>query len=182
MTPAEYVQLKAFARIDGLGLSLLWMSSFVCYLIGFSSSVWSIVAVVLGISSLFFVAKRLCYFRDFARDGIISFQRGWAFVALVFFYAAVIFALAQYAYFAYLDHGYLMQSVNQMISLPETQLMINQYGMGEALNESLQELQSLRPIDVALNILTTNIMVGMFIGIPIAAIFRSSVSATNKEQ
>ena len=47
MTPAEYIQLKAFARQDGALLFLLWIASFACYIIGISSPLYATVALVL---------------------------------------------------------------------------------------------------------------------------------------
>lgn len=143
-----------------------------CYIVGMSNPSWLMAAFVLAIISLFFVVRRLRWFRDWVRDGNISFMRSWGFVVLVFFYAGLLFALAQYAYFAFLDHGYFMQMTHTMMSQPESEQLIKEYGMTETLNESLHEMQAMRPIDMALNMLTTNIMLGMLVGIPIAALMK----------
>ena len=45
-------------------------------------------------------------------------------------------------------------------------------GMKEQMNEGLKELQNMRPIDYALNMLTFNIMTGFFLGLPIAAVIQ----------
>jgi len=47
-------------------------------------------------------------------------------------------------------------------------------GMTETLDESLAMLGQMRPIDLSLNMLTTNIMLGMLLGLPIAAMIRKS--------
>jgi len=179
MTPAEYVQLKAFARIDGLLLALLWVSSFACYIIGLSRPVWTMGALFLALVSPFFVARRLRLFRDVVRDGAISFRRAWAFVVLVFFYAGILFALFQYAYFAFMDKGYFLQSLQQMMSAPETIQIIQQYGMSDSLGESMAQLRSMRPIDLSLNVLTTNIILGILLGLPIAALMKHDVTTTS---
>ena len=103
MTPEEFYQLKAFARQDGALLSLLWISSFACYILGIATPMLGTVALMLILASPFFAANRLRHFRDGAREGIISFRRGYAYTALVFFYAAILLAAATYIYFAFID-------------------------------------------------------------------------------
>ena len=181
MTATEYVQLKAFARIDGFRLSLLWAVSFACYIAGLNSPGWTLAAAGMSLFSLLFVARCLKSFRDVAREGIISFMRGWAFVILVFFYAGILFALLQYVYFTYLDQGYLLRMLQQMTATPEAQQMISQYGMGDTINENLRLLQTMRPIDMSLNLLSTNIMLGIVLGAPIAAFVKSDTAKANKE-
>lgn len=170
MTAPEYIQLKAFARIDGALLSVLWLCSFGCYVAGLTNPWLSMVGLLLIVLTPFFVAGRLRKFRDEALQGVISFLRAYAYSILIFFYAGILFAIAQYAYFAYLDQGFLLGSLRQMIESPEAAEAIKQTGMGDALNESLNMMGQMRPIDVALNMLSTNISIGIVLGLPIAAL------------
>jgi len=172
LTPAEYVQLKAFARVDGASLALLWIASFVCYVIGITSPTCALAAMLLMVVTPFFAGRRLRKFRDEDRDGVISLMRGWAFVILMFFYAAILLALAQYVYFAYIDQGYLLASFSEMLASPENKTVIEQYGLQQTIDESMQSLAEMRPIDYALNVLTVNITLGIVLGLPIAALTR----------
>ena len=172
MTPAEYIQLKAFARVDGALLAVLWTVSFACYIVGLKNPFYSMVALLLMIATPFYVACRLRRFRDKNLAGIISLLRGWAFVILVFFYAAILLALVQYVYFAYMDHGYLLSSFQEAMSSPDTKQTIEQYGMSQSLNESFQLMGEMRPIDYSLNVLTVNICIGILLGLPVAALMR----------
>ncbi len=173
MTSAERVQLDAFARVDGAMLALLWISSFACYIAGLTNNVLGLAAIILAVASPFFVARRLRSFRDYALEGVISFGRGWAYVILVFFYGGLLFALAQFAYFAYLDHGYMASVVTQMTQTAEFTELMKLYGMQNTFQQVLVEFQQLRPIDLALQGLSTNIVVGIMLGLPIAALMRS---------
>ena len=172
MTPAEYIQLKAFARIDGALLSLLWISCFACSIIGITNTFYGMVALLLMLVTPFFVGKRLAKFRDEGRCGVISLSRGWAYSVFVFFYAAILLAVAQYVYFAYMDHGYMLMSFTNALSTPEAKQMVEHYGIQQAMNESIEMMGELRPIDYALNVLTMNIMAGIVLGLPIAAIIK----------
>lgn len=172
MTPSEYIQLKAFARIDGAMLSILWVASFACYVAGIAQPVYGMVAMVLMAITPFFVGKRLGKFRDEGRDGIISLRRGWAYSVFVFFYAGILLAIAQYIYFAYVDHGYMLLSFSNALSAPETKQMLEQAGLWQTLQDSLEQMGQMRPIDYALNVLTVNIMAGIVLGLPIAALMQ----------
>ena len=168
MTPAEYVQLKAFARQDGALLALLWAVAFILYIIGISNQLLGLAAVMLMLYTPFFVGERLGKFRDYGREGIISFRRSYAYTVMVFFYGGILLAVAHYLYFAFMDKGFLLSQFSKIISAEETQQMLKQYGMTQALDQSLQEMATIRPIDYALNVLTINISLGFILGIPIS--------------
>lgn len=172
MTPAEYIQLKAFARIDGALLSVMWIASFACYVAGVASPMLMLGAMVIAVCSPLFAASRLRKFRDVAREGAISFLRGYAYTLLVFFYASLLFAIAQFAYFQFLDNGYLLSRMTEMMSSAQSQQMIQAYGLKDAVDQSLMLMSETRPIDYAMNYLALNIMAGLLLGVPIAAVMK----------
>ena len=174
MTPAEYIQLKAFARQDGALLALLWISASLLYLVGLSNSIMGMAAVMLLIYTPFFVGGRLRHFRDYGREGIISFRRGYAYTVMVFFYGGILLAVAHYLYFAFMDKGFLMSQFSEVLTSEEGQQFLKQYGMTQAADQSLQEMASIRPIDYALNMLTVNIILGFVLGIPISLVMQRS--------
>ena len=176
MTPSDYIQLKAFARIDGALLSLLWIASFALYIVGLTSPGYGLAAMILAVITPFFVATRLRHFRDESLKGIISFRRGWAYTVYVFFYGGLLFALAQWAYLTFMDQGYMMNTITKTLEAPETAEALRQMGLTDALSESLEQLGQMRPIDLSLNMLTTNILAGIVLGLPIAAVIRRSKS------
>ncbi len=57
-----------------------------------------------------------------------------------------------------------------MMNMEENKRMIETYGLTEAMNESLELMAKTRPIDYALNYLTTNIIIGITAALPIAAL------------
>ncbi len=182
MTPEEYVQLKAFARQDGALLSLLWIGALICYIQGLTNPLMGMAAMVIIVVSPFYAANRLRHFRDYAREGIISFRRGYAYTVLTFFYASLLLAAALYIYFAFLDNGYLLGKFTEMLNSEENRQVLKMYGMTDQINEGLKNLASMRPIDYALNMLTINIMTGFFLGLPIAALMRREVVNMNDHQ
>lgn len=173
MTTQEYIQLRAFARVDGTYVGILWIASFACYLGGLSSPMLGLVGGILAVASPFFAAKRLIKFRDDIRDGEISGRRSMLYYALMFFYASLLFALAQYLYFAFLDGGYLMREYTSMLSSPEMKQAMQAYGMtADQLMEGLKEFANTSPIMTALNIMTMNITIGLICSLPVSLFTR----------
>ena len=164
--------MKAFARIDGAWLALLLIAGFTCYVVGLTSPLYGFLAMITLLVVPFFVGRRLKRFRDDGLDGTMSFLRGWAYVILMFFYGGLLFALAQYAYLTYMDKGYILTTITDVLSAPESVAVMKQMGMDEQVNESLHLLGTMRPIDFALDMLTTLIMAGAVLGLPIAAIVK----------
>ena len=172
MTAPEYIQLKAYARQDGFFLALLWIASFSSYIMGLTNQILAMAALLMAVMSPFFVANRLKKFRDEGREGVISFARSYAYTIFVFFYGAVLLAVARYLYFAYMDNGYLVNSFAKMMTTDEGKMLLEQYGMTQMVDESLAEMAATRPIDYALNILTINISLGFILGVPIGLIMQ----------
>lgn len=181
MTPEEYKQLKAFARQDGALLSLLWIGALICYIQGMTSPIMGTLALMLIIASPFFAASRLRHFRDYARGGVISFRRGFAYFVLMFFYAGLLLAAALYVYFAFIDKGYLLMKLTEVMSSEEGKQAMQAAGMAEQMREGLQQLSEMRPIDYALNMLSFNIITGIFLGLPIAALMQRQVAKVKNQ-
>lgn len=177
MTTAEFRQLRAFARVDGAYLGILWVISFACYLGGLSTEMLGLVGTGLAIWSPLFALMRMKKFRDGARGGILSFRRGVAYYIYMFFYASLIFALAQWAYFAFIDNGYLMRSYVSIMSTTEAQQIIKAYGLTtEQMTENMEMMGEMDPIMIALNFMALNITAGIVLSIPMALIARKDGS------
>lgn len=181
MTPAEYIQLKAFCRQEGALLALLWTASFACYVAGLTQPTLGLVAMLLALATPFFVSYRLGKFRDGCLDGILSFRRGWAFVIFTFINASLLFALVQLVYFTYMDHGQFVAQLREMFAMPENAQMMKGMGMADSLNETLRMMAEMRPIDLVLNILFSNVVIGLIAGLPIAAVTKREVRSTTKK-
>ena len=171
MEVTEYIQLKAFARMDGVLLAVLWTASFAFYVLGLSQPGLGMVAMVLAIITPFFVARRLKKFRDVGRDGVISFRRGLAYTLLTFFYGSLLFALVHFIYFSYMDHGYFFATLTKAMSAPENAQALGKEMMGTVI-ESLQMAGRMRPIDLALTLMMSNLFIGVIASFPIAAVMK----------
>ena len=157
-------------------LSLLWIGSFACYIKGLSSPTLAFAALLLMTLSPFFAASRLRHFRDYAREGFITFKRGYAYTVMSFFYAGLLMAMAIYVYFEFMDHGYLLGMYSTVMDSEEGKRVLEMSGMKEQMMQGLQDLYEMRPIDYAVNMLTAIITAGFVLGLPIAALVQKRVT------
>ena len=156
-------------------LSLLWIGSFACYIKGLSSPTLAFAALLLMTLSPFFAASRLRHFRDYAREGFITFKRGYAYTVMSFFYAGLLMAMAIYVYFEFMDHGYLLGMYSSVMDSEEGKRVLEMSGMKEQMAQGLQDLYNMRPIDYAVNMLTAIIITGLVLALPIAAMLQKRV-------
>jgi len=174
----SYIQLKAFARQDGALLSLVLIASFACMIYA-PGLPW---CNILMFSTPFLVGWRLVKFRNYALDGVISVRRGYAYAVYTYIYASLIFALAQYLYFRFMDNGAFLSMLTNAMNV-----VIQAYkdsGMTtEMFAESIDMLSLMTPIQWAFAFLLQNIMIAIVVSLPIAAVCSRRVSRmTNIKQ
>ena len=166
-----YSQMKAFARIDGALLGLIWIASFACLIGNFTDPLLGFLWLGLLIYSPFFVGNRIARFRKTVLDGKITFLRAYAYAILTFVYAALIFAIAQWGYFSFIDNGFFFDQYRKILIDPQYKEMVRASGMTvKEIKETFRQLNELRPIDIALQFLWMNISISLFIGLPIAGL------------
>ena len=159
------IQLKAFARQDALWLALMWTASFACITLLNAG----LIGDILALATPFLVGKRLCSFRDNALDGNISFRRAFAYSAYTFLYASLVFALVQFAYFQFVDHGAFANNLTTTMRILEP--MYEQNGIGkEQVNNYISILGMITPIQWAFMFMMQNLFIGAVLSLPIAAI------------
>ncbi len=173
-TREEYEQIKAFARIDGAIMGVMWIISFVCFIAQFYMPLLNMAALIFGVASIIISAIRLRNFRDNILDGVISYWRAYGYSLLTYFYAALLLAAAQYIYFQFIDHGFLLNQYTAMTSSPEFKSIMTLYGIkADEMKLTMDTIATLRPIDIALQFLTTNLFLGIVISWPMAALIKS---------
>lgn len=159
------VQVKAFARQGGLFLSLLWLVSFAVMML-VPQSPWG---SLLAMSSPFVVGWLLQHFRNDALGGHISFRRSYAFSVLTFFYASIVFALAQCLYFKFLDDGNFLSILTENLKQLKEAYVQNGIPVKE-LEDGAALIGSLPAIQLAFMFMMQNIFIGLVLSVPVALI------------
>lgn len=156
-------QVKAFARQDGALTALLWIASFAFTVTASGGSLGNL----LLLSTPFFVAWRLVRFRNYALEGVISFRRGFAYCLYTFAYAALLFALAQYLYFRFLDHGAFANMFTGMINALAP--IYEQNGMSASdIKDTVSLVATITPIQWAFLFMMQNLLICFIVSPPIA--------------
>lgn len=168
------IQLKAFARQDGFLLFLLWIASF-AVIVNNPASSWG---SLLAMTTPFYVGYLLARFRNFALDGVISFRRALAFSLYTFFYASLLFAVAQFVYFRYLDNGTFMTMLLTSVKALEPVYRAQGISISE-LQQSLSMIGQLTPIETAFIFMMQNILIGAILSFPIAWIGKRTALRKN---
>lgn len=171
----DYRAFSAYSRIDGAIVGVMWIISFFCFIGEFQEPLLGLVAIVLGVASVFVEGIRLRKFRDGVFGGYITFGRAMLYSIMVFFYASVLMAVAQYLYFQFIDHGYLINQYVAALSTPEYAKVANDVYHVDA-KQLVTILQSgvaaMRPIEIAFQFLTVNVILSIIISLPVAALMR----------
>jgi hypothetical protein len=165
MTPIEYTQLNAFARVDGIRLAVVWTASFACYVASFSWPVMSLLALLPVLATPLLMGRMAACYAMVATGGKASLRRRYLYCMTLFFYAALLFALVQWLYFAYIDQGDMLRWIEQTAATPDGQQALQAYGLDKDFGPTMEMLRSLRPIDLALNILSTNLLLGLLVSL-----------------
>lgn len=165
ITTETIIQLKAFTRQDGLILALLWIASFACIVYAPESGL----GTLLALSTPCVVVWRMMSFRNYALGGYLSFRRGVAYVWYSFFYASILFAVAQYLYFRFLDRGMMVRLFEQAgkMLMPYYQ----QQGIStQNISDAVAVFTAMTPIQLAFVFMMENILTGIILSVPLALI------------
>lgn len=159
------MQVKAYARIDGAILALVWGVSFVFTVL----APQQIIGALLAFATPFVVGWRLHHFRTRILDGYISFRRAIAFCLFTFIYASLAFALIQFLYFQFLDGGNMMALFAD--SIKKITPVYQSMGMSlDEINQTTNLIQSYTPIELTILFMIQNLIVGFGLSVPIAII------------
>ena len=118
-------------------------------------------------------------FRNGALDGHISFRRGLVFSFYTFFYASLLFAVAQYVYFRFFDNGALLSMMLATVKQLEPVYKANGMSLNE-LRQSINAIGQLSPIEIAFVFMMQNFLFGLIMSFPIALICQRGMKVRNK--
>lgn len=112
-----------------------------------------------------------CKFRDEHNNGELSYGKGWAFIVLLFFFAAIISSVVKYIYFQFINPDYLAELLNLSL-LQLEKLSISEEKIN--INDSLEAILS--PINYSLQYLWINTILGALLGVIMAAFTKKEKS------
>ena len=178
ISPAEYIQLKAFARQDGFFVGLLWVFTFACFVASMRSPELQVGFISGMMVSPFIIYFRLRHYRDKVVGHTLSFKRAFAYLFYVIADASIVLAAATFVYFCFIDNGQFMSYLNQSIAQPEVRQSIAQAGMSiDEVSQQLQVFSQTRPIDIAFGIFFNTLLFGLLLALLLSLLCRRAATA-----
>ncbi len=184
MNAISYKQLRAFAAQYGAVVGLMWIVSFAFYIIGLTRPLVGNVGLIIGLLSVVTAGFLIRKFRGEVFP--LRFGQSWWMSTLIFMYASLLMAVAQFVYFRYIDNGLLLQTYSTIMQQPEAvammQSMMPEEDAAEVSRQVIDLLKSISPIQLTFEFLVYNLMFGFLLAIPTAWIGLSGKSRTTHSQ
>lgn len=176
MPSGHFRQTNAFAMNYALPFGIYQIAGLLCFVNGFTHSNAMLGFMFVFVSTPFVAYYFVLRFRSRACEGVLPLGRGYMFSLLLYFYAALLLALAVYLYFEFVDGGRFFAGYVQYLDSPEVKRLFANGGMeqmfgGLSLKEMktvAETLEELSSVAVAANILDFNIFAGLLLSLPTA--------------
>lgn len=172
-------QYLKVAQLQGAYIGCMWLASFICMANTLAMPLLSVLGMGIGIGSLMAIVVMTYQFRWRICKGDLSLLRAWSIIIQAIFYASILMAFGVFLYMKFMDHGAFGAYYEQMLSDPSTRLMMDQIlaGTGVTSEEFVSQFTSITPINLAINILESNVLMGFFVSLPLALLSRIKVNS-----
>lgn len=158
-------RIKLAAPRQGLFLGLMWIFSFVGIANAYTSPLFSVFGLGLGIGSLFSAVIIAYQFRWLACKGNLPVGGQWLQVLLMLFYACILMAMGLYVYMQFFDQGNFGRMYESLLEMPEQKQVLE--AMLEGTNISAEEfvgtLTTVKPINFAIELTKSNLIASFMI-------------------
>lgn len=173
-TPNNVTKSNSSAGKDGLRLSVILIAAFFCMIGSFQYPLLGLLSMAQLFYAPFFVGKCVGIFRDKELDGIISFKKKFLYAFLTFMYSIIVLTFAQFIYFQFFDNGAFINQYAEIFNNPDYKEMFKELNItADVRKQFIEVLTSLRPIDLALQFMTTNLVIGSILSLIVAMFVRN---------
>lgn len=158
--------LTAHAMQAGTAMGLFWIAKFALFPAGLAHP----------FLFFFFLGLTLCVpfvgwhltrnYRDRVCGGVLPPARAWSFAFLMYIYAALLTAMGHYIYFRFLDHGFIVNTYEQMLDdffAQAPHVVASTYQ--KPMEEAIAAIRALTPIQIAIQQLTQNVFCGAILAL-----------------
>lgn len=156
--------MQRYAMLFGTYMGGFWILKFILFPVGLS--VPFLLFLFMGLTLCVPYYARM--YRNQVCGGGISFLHAWVFTVFMYMFAALLAAVAHYIYFRFIDHGYVINTCETMV---DTLAQSNMPGMDSYIatyQEALETARLLSPIDITLQMISSNVFWGSILAFPTA--------------
>lgn len=152
----------------GTYMGIFWILKFILFPLGLTIPflLFLFAGLTLGVPFMGYYYART--YRNQVCGGSISFPHAWVFTVFMYMFASLLTAAAHYVYFRFLDHGYVVNTVEAMVdavaqsNLPGMESYISTY------REALEAARNISPIEIAMQMVSSNVTWGALLALPTA--------------
>lgn len=166
-TPNSNYSQKAMQQ--GTILGLYWIAIGIIYILGLSNAVLSVLFLAMLAASPFFAAKLTARYRKQECGNTMTFIGAWSFLIIMYVCASLLFAVAQYIYFIFIDGGFFLSFLEEQINILQ-QIPELDAATIDAFKQIAEAWNQMTTSDIVLQFLSTNMMVTGILT-PLTAIF-----------
>lgn len=168
MMTFNYKLARTYSGQYGAVTGLLWIISFACFIGGLHYPILANLSLLVGLGS---IAATIFLLRKFSRTVFpLKFSQAMWMAMQIYLYATLLLAAAQFVYFRFLDHGFLVSTYETLFQAPEYQEIIGQLLPGSdqqtAIDEAISMLYTITPIQLTFNFLIYNVFLSFILAIP----------------
>lgn len=152
----------------GTYMGIFWILKFILFPLGLTIPflLFLFAGLTLGVPFMGYYYART--YRNQVCGGSISFPHAWVFTVFMYMFASLLTAAAHYVYFRFLDHGYVVNTVEAMVdavaqsNLPGMESYISTY------RDALEAARNISPIEIAMQMVSSNVTWGALLALPTA--------------
>lgn len=166
------------AMTYGTAMGGYWVAKFMLvpfiFTVPMASIIFLLLTAAVPVLGYYFTRQ---YRNRYCPEGRVPFMQAWIFGLLMYAFAALLVSVAHYVFFRYVDDGAMLatygQILDQMLQVdPSLADSVSQY------REAMDLLASLTPIELTVQLISSNVFYGMIFSLPTALL----VSLGRKEK
>lgn len=164
--------LQEYAMKYGTVMGIFWTLKFALFPMGMESPLLlmmffllTLIVPVVG----YFLAKQ---YRDRDCGGVLTFSKAFLFLIFMYMFAALFATIAHYIYFRYMDHGYIVNSYQEMLNLASAGMTGDMKASFDQFQEALDMIRALSPLEISIQLITQNIFYCTIIALPTALLVK----------
>lgn len=163
--------IQRYAMLFGAYLGIYWIIGAAFFPLGLRNSLFLLLFMIMVVGGPFIAYRYVKTYRETACGGSISFSHAWVFTTLMYVFSALLAAAAHYIYFRFIDQGFIINTYTDMVNELFSQEAASVPGMEsyhEQMKQACEQLSSLTPIEITMQLFSNNIFWGILLGIPTA--------------
>lgn len=176
--------IQRYAMLFGAYLGVYWIIGAAFFPLGLATPLLFLLFIAFVIGGPFVGYHYVKTYRKQVCGGYISFAHAWLFAMLMYVFASLLAAAAHYIYFRFIDGGYIINTYTELINgfFAQKNMADEMMSYKEQMEQALEQLSRLTPIDITMQIFSNNIFWGILLAIPTALFAMKKSNRINQIQ